>query len=285
MARWTDLAEWRGHAAGNSGDGDGVPLEAADRMYEYRGLVVHIAAGYYEGTISWQKNNTSDVSSHFVVAGPRDVALGTKDGKLAQVVDTADRAWTQGDGNGHWLSIECSGFLPDRLSAAQIESIAQILARAHREYGVPLQVCASPSGRGLGHHSMGAENGYDWGHDQCPGSNIIAQKPQIVARAKEIVEGAMQLSHPHDDWLAMCDARGRDVAAWKDEITATIDGKERVEPNVFKQEFDALAAKVDEILALLSEGVTVPAQVSLTPESVQEVAEAVADEDHARSAQ
>lgn len=193
MARWTSLATWVGHTI-NEGDGDGKPLEAQDRLAEVRGVVLHIASGFYEGTMSWQRNASADVSSHFIVG---------RDGRCAQMVDTADRAWAQRSGNGSWLSVELEGFAPDdalhkthpgweRLTDAQVEVCAELFAQAHREYGaakVPLQLASSPAGRGLGHHSMGAENGYDWGHSQCPGVAIKAQKPTILARAKAIVSG------------------------------------------------------------------------------------------------
>lgn len=188
MSIWSDLAQWRGPTV-NVGDGDSNISEPADRMYEYRGIVVHIAVGYYEGTIAWQKNPDANVSSHFVVA---------RDGRIAQMVDTAIRAWTQSAGNGYWLSVENEGFLlGDRrnpgdwhlLSPAMVEANARLLARAHREYGVPLQLATSPTGRGLGYHSMGAENGYNWGHSACPGEPIKAQLASVLARAIEIVKG------------------------------------------------------------------------------------------------
>ena len=83
MARWTNVAAWRGPAANNFGDGDYVEREPADALTEVRGLVVHIADGTFAGTISWERNPASNVSSHFVAA---------KDGRLAQMVDTHDRA-------------------------------------------------------------------------------------------------------------------------------------------------------------------------------------------------
>jgi hypothetical protein len=191
MARWTDLAEWVGPTV-NEGDGDGTPLESEDHLIEVRGLVLHTAEGYFKGTEAWQQNKDANVSSHFIVAGLRDAPYGVPDGKLAQMVDTADRAWTQQAGNSRWLSLECSGFgsRGDKLSPGQLEAAAQLLARAHTVYGVPLQVANDPTQRGLGHHSMDRE-GIDpeWGHDDCPGTNIIAQKPLIVARAIEIIGG------------------------------------------------------------------------------------------------
>ncbi len=178
MSRWTDLATWRGPTANQGGP-----------MVEQRGLVVHIAEGGFEGTIAWQKNPSAQVSSHFVVA---------LDGRIAQVVDTAVTAWTQQLGNGHWVSVENEGHTPSALTPAQVEANAQLLARGHREHGWPLQIATAPSGRGLGHHSMGAENGIQWGHADCPGPAIKAQKPAILARAIAIINGTQEDTMPLD---------------------------------------------------------------------------------------
>jgi hypothetical protein len=170
MSRWSDIAEWRGPTVNVGGP-----------MVEQRGLVIHIAEGTYEGTIAWQKNPAAQVSSHFVVG---------KDGHIAQVVDTATTAWTQRLGNGHWLSVENEGYSTGPLTPAQVEANARLFAYGHKALGWPLQLATSPSGRGLGHHSMGAESGVDWGHSECPGAAIKAQKPAILARAIQIVNGS-----------------------------------------------------------------------------------------------
>lgn len=184
MARWTDLATWVGPTTARSTGAMANPP---------RGLVLHIASGYYEGTISWQKRSSGAdrTSSHFIVG---------RDGRCAQMVDTADGSWAQKSGNNTWLSIELEGFASDdglhashpgweTATGAQLEVCAKLLARAHRDYGIPLQLATSPSGRGLGHHSMGAESGVDWGHSACPGNAIKAQKPAILARAVAIANG------------------------------------------------------------------------------------------------
>ena len=50
MGRWGDLATWVGPTANqNSGRGS-----------KTRGVVLHIAEGYYDGTITWQKNSKPD---------------------------------------------------------------------------------------------------------------------------------------------------------------------------------------------------------------------------------
>jgi hypothetical protein len=186
MAVWTDLAPWRGPSPNKTSGG--LPFD------KVRGVVIHIASGFYDGTIAWQRNPEGNTSSHWIVA---------RDGRMCQMVDTGDASWAQRSGNGTWLSIEFEGFAPeDRLYSAhpgwnvltpqQIECAARILAKVHQVYGasrVPLQLATSPSGRGLGHHSMGAESGVDWGHSLCPGSGIKAQKAAILQRAVAIVNG------------------------------------------------------------------------------------------------
>jgi hypothetical protein len=195
MSRWSDLAVWRGPSPNQSG-----------AMKEQRGLVVHIASGFAEGTISWQKNPDANVSSHFVVG---------RDGKVSQLVDTGVTAWTQRDGNGHWLSVECEGFAADdrddsgrlwlarypgwdRLTDAQVTSIAFLLMRGHQQYGYPLTLAHDPTGRGLGYHSMGAEHNYNWGHLHCPGEPIKAQLPTILSRAQQLA-GGTSITSTEDD--------------------------------------------------------------------------------------
>lgn len=164
MGWWTDIATPK----------YGCP-NVGGRMTQQRGLVLHIAQGSYNGTISWQMNPSSQVSSHFVVG---------KSGQITQMVDTDYTAWTQSDGNGKWLSVENEGYVPDGLTEAQLDANAKLFARGAAEYGYPLQNTSSPDGYGLGHHSMGAECGQNWGHSECPGTTIKNQKPTIVDRAK-----------------------------------------------------------------------------------------------------
>jgi hypothetical protein len=259
MAKWTDLAKWRGPTSNQGG-----------KMVEVRGVVLHIAQGSYAGTVAWQLNPTSDVSSHFV--------KGKVDGEEAQIVDTGITAWTQKAGNGHWLSIENAGSVPDKLTASQVEFAAQILAKAHVVYGVPLQVTDDPNGRGLGHHSMGADPGSpdDWGHSACPGKNIIAQKPAIVARAKEIVEGDVALTDADIDKVAnktvekLLQKNMPIPEDWKAQFPddPTIQDGEigydtAVRSGYFhsrqgNEQLDALEAKVDQILIALAGGPTLP---------------------------
>lgn len=149
-----------------------------DGQDSVRGVVVHIMAGTLEGSQAWFDNPTAQASSHF----------GTgKAGALRQWVDTADRAWAQAAGNRTWISVENEGQGGDVLTDEQLDRNAQVLAWAHNKYDVPLRLATGPGDRGLGYHAMG---GSEWGgHTSCPGPRIVAQLPEIVARAKRLVAG------------------------------------------------------------------------------------------------
>lgn len=183
MSRW-NIATWVGPTRNQSSGRGGVT----------RGVVLHIAEGYYQGTIAWQLNPKAEVSSHFILG---------RGGECGQMVDTADKAWAQRAGNSEWLSIECEGFTPsnplhrdgwERLTSQQIENAARILARAHTDYGVPLQLASGPADRGLGYHSMG---GTAWGHLDCPGPDIQGQRSTIVARAQALVGAPVTSTPPY----------------------------------------------------------------------------------------
>jgi hypothetical protein len=184
MARWTDLATWVGPTPNTSGS-------ITKHMY----VVVHTADGSYDGTIAWQKNPAADVSSHFIVA---------KDGRIAQMLDTTQKGWTQKAGNPYSISIENEGNENTPLTPYQIEACARILARAHQVHGVPLQLTGKVGTPGLGHHSMGYESGVDWGHQFCPGPTIKAQKQAILTRAIEIAGGPRteSVTVPEEDFMA-----------------------------------------------------------------------------------
>lgn len=181
MARWTDIATWVGPSSHRYPGG----MMAGGRSH---GLVLHIASGFYDGTIAWQKNPAGDTSSHWIVA---------RDGRIAQMLDTTDGSWAQITGNKTWHSVEFEGFAVgdpqhrnypgwEKLTDAQVQAAAVLLARGHRDLGWPLQLASSPTGTGLGHHSMGTPG---WGHASCPGDPVIAQKAAILARAVQIAGG------------------------------------------------------------------------------------------------
>jgi hypothetical protein len=135
------------------------------------GLVLHIQEGTEEGTFSWFNKSKAKASSHF--GNP-------KHGNLEQFVDTDDMAWTQKSGNHNWISVENEGKHGDPLTITQIENVARLMNWLSDQEGVPLQLADNPAGFGLGYHSMG---GKAWGHRQCPGKPIIAQRGLILSVA------------------------------------------------------------------------------------------------------
>lgn len=161
-----------------------TPNRRIGGISEHRGLVLHIQDGTEEGSEAWFKNPDSQASSHF---------LNPKSGGLRQLVDTDDRAWTEGAGNAYWVSVENEGLGGDALTPSQIENCARLLAWLHQTYGVPIQATDDPNGAGLGWHGMG---GAAWGgHYDCPGKPVLAQRGQILARAQELTNP----NTPEDD--------------------------------------------------------------------------------------
>lgn len=144
-----------------------------------QGMVVHIAEGSYQGTISWQRNPAADVSSYFVTS---------RAGDIAQMLDLDLMAWTQAAGNPSWVGVENEGFSTQGFTDAQTEANARIYAWLVSVWpGLPYQVSNSPGTRGVGWHGMG---GVAWGnHPNCPGPSNVALLPTIVARAQAINGG------------------------------------------------------------------------------------------------
>lgn len=140
-----------------------------------RGLVVHVQVGR-RSLRQWFNDLASRASSTW---------WGGKVGEREQYVDPDnDRAWAQAAGNYDWHSIELEGTPDEPMTAAQIETVAQVFAWGHSRYGWTFTLADSPDGRGLGWHGMG---GKAWGnHPGCPGEVRRAQLPMILARARVI---------------------------------------------------------------------------------------------------
>lgn len=129
-------------------------------------------------------------------------------GRLGQSRDTAFRSAANLDGNHRIISIENEDAAQDvPLTAEQVEACAQVLAWAHKTHGVPLQLCpdSRPGSRGLAYHRQGIDGnfgppfkfpgrvpgGENWSESfgkVCPRDKRIAQLPDILARAKDIVK-------------------------------------------------------------------------------------------------
>lgn len=244
MTRWTDIADWIGPTVNKQTQGMGKVI----------GVVVHIQQGTEAGTEAWQRNPSAQVSSHF---------LSPKVGRGRQMVDTYDKAWCQALGNLNWLSIENEGLSGQTLTPNQLEFNAQVLAKAHVVYNVPLQVSNDPNVPGLCHHSAG---GVGWGnHPDCPGSPIIAQKPAIVARARQIVDETLSTT---SDNIIQAWANGQSQGSAGEDVEPV---KWRIRDEAWQQSVNKtladLAARLADLKAT-SGGIAPGAKLAVTVDSV-----------------
>lgn len=145
-------------------------------------------------------------AAHFSVAG---------NGRIFQSRDTRFRSAANLNGNHRIIAVENEdmgdafprwntndGHAVPGFTDAQIQSNAEILAWAHEEHGVPLQLCPNslPTSRGLAYHRQGIDGAFGpfdfpgrvsggevWTEHQgkvCPGDRRIAARPTILDLAK-----------------------------------------------------------------------------------------------------
>jgi hypothetical protein len=194
-----------------------LPRPSTTRMSRYDLVVIHTMVGSLEGTDGYFRRLTNGVNSHFGTGG---------DGTIRQWVDTAVRSGANGAGNHRSITIENADMGPQfpawntndgaavpPFTAAQVEANARICAWAHVTHGVPLVAAPNslPGSRGIGFHRLGIDpwrvaGGELWSSARgkvCPGARRIAQIPQIIARARQIVAGAPAIE---EDDMPLTDA-------------------------------------------------------------------------------
>lgn len=131
-----------------------TPNQSSRNGYKPCLIVWHIADGTYNGTVAWEMNRESQVSSHFVLG---------KGGEITQLVPLERAAWTQGvvknpthpyvkthsgvNPNLYCVSIECEGVwsetkgaLTDQQLAAAAELTRYIVAEVKRIYKVDIPI-------------------------------------------------------------------------------------------------------------------------------------------------
>ncbi|GGY98106.1 peptidoglycan-binding protein [Streptomyces nitrosporeus] len=94
-------------------------------------VVVHVTQGSYAGTISWFRNPSSQVSSHYVVR--------SSDGEITQMVRDKDTAWHARSANASSLGIEHEGWVddPSWFTDSMYRSSAALTAYLCDRYGIP----------------------------------------------------------------------------------------------------------------------------------------------------
>ncbi|GAB2935430.1 hypothetical protein GCM10022245_75540 [Streptomyces mayteni] len=104
---------------------------APGRTAEITTVVVHVAQGYYDGTISWFQNPAARVSSHYVVR--------SRDGEVTQMVRDADSAWHAKTANASSIGIEHEGFIdePAWFTEPMYRSSAELTRFLCDRYGIP----------------------------------------------------------------------------------------------------------------------------------------------------
>ena len=178
-----------------------LPRPSTTRMSRYDLVVIHTMVGSLEGTDGYFRGLTNGVNSHFGTGG---------DGTKRQWVDTAVRSGANGAGNHRAITVENADMGPEfapwntgdgaavpPFTPEQVESNAEICAWAHLEHGVPLVAVdtSRPNARGVGFHRLGCDpwrvpDGELWSSSRgkvCPAPRRIAQIPQIITRARQLV--------------------------------------------------------------------------------------------------
>ena len=95
-------------------------------------IVLHTTQGSYNGSISWFRNSSSNVSAHYV--------LRRSDGEVTQMVEDGDKAWHACQNNNDTIGIEHEGsaYSPSQWTPALLDSSARLSAWLVTEYGIPI---------------------------------------------------------------------------------------------------------------------------------------------------
>jgi hypothetical protein len=160
-------------------------------MSSLQGLVVHITDGVKKRIPSlngvWGHfcNPATKASAHFCIS---------KEGEIWQFIDTANRAWAI-DGSvfdSHWISVENIALRGDTLTDPQLDGVAVLLAWLNDSGArIPLQIANTKDGSGLGYHQM-----FHKGDHACPGPLVVAQRDEILRRARDMDLGGSTLGKP-----------------------------------------------------------------------------------------
>ena len=173
------------------------------RMARYDLILLHTMVGSLWGTDRYfRANGYRGAESHWGVG---------HDAETLQWQDTRFRAEANGAANDRALSIETADYGPGfdkwnlndgsqvpAWTPAQVERLADLIAWCCAEHDIPCELIpdSRPHRRGIGYHRQGCDpwrvdGGEKWSSAYgkvCPGARRIAQIPDIVARARRILD-------------------------------------------------------------------------------------------------
>ncbi|SEW45783.1 SpoIID/LytB domain protein/Por secretion system C-terminal sorting domain-containing protein [Chitinophaga sp. YR573] len=98
-------------------------------------VTIHTAQGSYAGTISWFKNSTAIVSSHYVIR--------SSDGQVTQMVREKDKAYHVLNHNSYTIGIEHEGYIADAkwYTTSMYSSSAALVRNICTKYGISKAAC------------------------------------------------------------------------------------------------------------------------------------------------
>jgi len=173
-------------------------------------FIHYIATGTYEGAISWFKNCSSSVSAHYVVRN--------SDGQITQVVDEANRAWSQGvtEYNDQGIGVEHE-VLATNLSMwdnpIMLQSAGRLTSDVCNRQAIPKQRRVNNGDKGIYGHS-------DVRATECP-NMTQTQWDAFLAN----VQGALpSVGTPTLYSIASTSGSGQVTATWKANTELTLAG-------------------------------------------------------------
>src|SRR5690348_1385938 len=148
-----------------------IPLDPKmDPPITARVVILHVAATETTSLAPYFTSGSGGVESHFYVR---------YDGSVEQYRDTAYQADANVMANGFAISIETQGLANGTWTDAQLDAIKALLTWCHDTHGIPLEVCPTWDGSGVGYHIL-FEDQWDQRHASCPGPNRINQFNNVL---------------------------------------------------------------------------------------------------------
>ena len=151
------------------------------------GTATHVIVGSAASALGEFKSPNIQLSAHFIIVGPGEQ---WPDGHILQVLDTDLDCYAQAAGNyapTAYIAKEFAGNVGYPMSAAQLESSAQIDAWAASIYHFPLQGPVAHGQPGLiAHCNPDGSPDPRYGDHVCPGLIRLAQISGVASRARQI---------------------------------------------------------------------------------------------------